>query len=75
MLSLYIQTSNLLPLSSFSVNNLHQLALQMDEGLGSHVEELAKELDKDEDEVGKGEFAEIADSDDDYAEGEGEQDS
>lgn len=47
----------------------------MDEGLGSHVEELAKELDKDEDEVGKGEFAEIADSDDDYAEGEGEQDS
>ena len=28
----------------FSINNLRALALQMDEGLGSHVEEFAKEL-------------------------------
>lgn len=54
------------------MNNLHQLALQMDEGLGDHVEALAKELDKDEDDSSKG-LVENGDSDDDYAEGEGDQ--
>ncbi len=35
---------NLLFPPLFSINNLRALALQMDEGLGSHVEEFAKEL-------------------------------
>jgi hypothetical protein len=36
--------SNFFFLFNFSINNLRALALQMDEGLGSHVEEFAKEL-------------------------------
>ena len=55
--------------SFFSVNQLHKLALQMDEGLGEHVEEFARELDNEDESTKSSAFEN--DSDDDY-EGEGD---